>query len=121
MYEDNNDKFAKLRAIESGQVSVSTAPDVRNWSFEKDGNIMGTITGFDSFTHPSFGEQRTVIVRLESGEVISAFLNGYLQQGMDRQQAAVGNLVLIQFFGKPAGERFNRYHLVIQKDQPEMF
>ncbi|TAK61871.1 hypothetical protein [Methylobacter sp.] len=122
MYQDNNDKFAKLRAIASGQATASTAPDVRFWNFERDGNIMGTITGFNSFTHPVYGEQHTVIVRLaESGELVSAFLSGWLQEGMNRKQAAVGDLILIQFFGKQAGERFNRFHLEIQKDQPEMF
>ena len=37
------DIFAKLRAIASGQVTASTAPNVRFWRYEKDGNIMGTI------------------------------------------------------------------------------
>jgi hypothetical protein len=121
MYQDN-DKFAKLRALASGQAPETTGQNVRNWSFERDGNIMGTITGFNSFTHPSFGEQHTVTVCLaESGEVISAFLNDYLQKGMDRQQAAVGDLVLIQLFGKLPDERFNRYQLEIQKDQSGMF
>ncbi len=115
MYEDN-DKFAKLRARATGQAPETTGQNVRNWSFEKDGDMMGAITGFNSFTHPSFGEQRTVQVQLESGEVISAYLNGYLQQGMDRQQAAVGDLVLIQFFGKHPTGRHNLYQLDIQKD-----
>ena len=68
---------------------------------------MGTIIKFDSFTHPSFGEQHTVIVRLaESNELVSGFLNSWLQEGLSRKQA---------------GERFIRYHLEIEKAQPEMF
>jgi hypothetical protein len=117
------DKFAKLRAIESGQVTVSsTASNVRFWNFEKDGNIMGTIIEFNSFTHQLYGEQHTVTVRLaEPDELISAFLCGWLQEGMRRKQAAVGDLILIMFFGKQAGERFNRYHLEIEKAQLDMF
>jgi hypothetical protein len=116
------DKFEKLRAIESGQAISSTKSIVRNWKFEQDGNIMGTIIDFNSFTHPMFGEQHTVTVRLaDSDELISAFLCGYLQEGMRRQQAAVGDLILIMFFGKQAGERFNRYHLEIDKAQLERF
>jgi hypothetical protein len=118
---DEYDKFAKLRAIDSGQATASTVQNVRFWSYEKDGNLMGTIIKFDSFTHPSFGEQHTVIVRMESNELVSAFLNSWLQEGMSRKQAAVGDLILIQFFGRQAGERFNRYHLEIEKAQPEMF
>ncbi len=111
-----SDKFAKLRSIQSGQSTVSAQQNARFWSFEKDGDIMGTIVDFEAFQHPTFGEQHTVIVRLaDSGELISAYLNGWLQEGLKRKQAAVGDLILIQFFGKQAGERFNRYHLEIEK------
>ena len=117
------DKFARLRAIESGQEPISTAPNVRFWNYEKDGNIIGTIVDFSSFMNQMFGEQQyTVIVSLaDSNELVSAFLNGYLQEGLRRQQAAVGDLILIQFFGKQEGERFNRFHLVIHKVQLERF
>jgi hypothetical protein len=117
MYENNHDKFARLKAIASGQ-SPETAPasGIRFWSFERDGNIIGTITGFDQLEHPQFGEQHTVIVRLETtNELVSAFINGYLQEGIRRQRANVGDLILIQFLGKQPGERFNRFHLEIEK------
>jgi hypothetical protein len=117
------DKFAKLRAIESGQAPASsTASNVRFWNFERDGNIMGTIIEFNSFTHQLYGEQHTVTVRLaDSDELISAFLCGWLEEGMLRKQATVGDLILIQFFGRQAGERFNRYRLEIEKAQLDMF
>ncbi len=111
-----SDKFAKLRAVQSGQTPVSAQQNARFWSFEKDGDIMGTIANFNSFTHPVYGEQHTVTVRLaDSNELVSAFLSEWLQEGMNRKQAASGDLILIQFFGKQAGERFNRYHLEIEK------
>ena len=117
-----NDKFSKLRAIESGQVTVSTAPNVKYWSFERDGNLLGTIVDFNGFNHPLYGEQQTIIVRLaETGELASAFLSGWLQEGMRRKQAAVGDLILIQFLGRQAGERFNRFHLEIEKAEFELF
>jgi hypothetical protein len=47
---DEYDKFAKLRAIDSGQATASTAQNVRFWSYEKDGNLMGTIIKFDRDT-----------------------------------------------------------------------
>lgn len=116
------DKFAKLRAIESGQAIASKAPNVRFWNYEKNGNIMGTIVDFNSFPHPVFGEQRTVIVSLaDSNELVSAFLNDYLQEGLHRKQAVVGDLILIMFLGRQADERFNRYHLEIEKVQLERF
>jgi hypothetical protein len=34
---------------------------------------------------------------------------------MRRQNAQVGDLILIQFLGKQLGERFNRFHLEIEK------
>ena len=116
------DKFAKLRAIESGQATASAAQNVRFWSFERDGNILGTIIEFNRFTHQFYGEQHTVTVRLaDSDELVSAFLSGWLLEGMRRKQAAVGDLILIQFLGRQPGERFNRYHLEIEKAQLEMF
>ncbi|MGZ3767105.1 MAG: hypothetical protein ACXVA2_20750 [Mucilaginibacter sp.] len=116
------DKFAKLRAIESGQAPASAAQNFRFWDFERDGNIMGTIVEFYSFTHSVYGEQHTVIVRLaDSDELASAILSGWLQEGMRRKQAAVGDLILIRFLGQQAGERFKRYHLEIEKAQPEIF
>jgi hypothetical protein len=116
------DKFAKLRAIESGQATVPTAQNVRFWNFERDGNIMGTIIEFNSFTHQIYGEQHTVTVRLaDSDELVSAFLSDWLQEGLHRKQAAVGDLILIQFLGRQAGERFNRYHLEIEKAQLDRF
>jgi len=126
MYQNNSDKFARLRTIESGQTTtaknVGNNNQARNWSYEKDGNVMGTITGFDSFEHPQFGEQHTVIVRLaDTNELVSAFLNDYLQEGMRRQNAQVGDLILIQFLGKQQGERFNRFHLEIEKPNHDPF
>ena len=116
------DQFAKLRAIESGQATASKAPNVRFWSFERDGNIMGTIVEFNSFTHQLYNEQHTVVVRLaDSGELVSAFLSDWLQEGLHRKQAAVGDLILIQFLGKRPGERFNRFNLEIEKAGSEMF
>ncbi len=123
MYENNHDKFARLKAIVSDQhPETATASGIRFWSFERDGNILGTIAGFDQFEHPQFGEQHTVIVRLaDSNELVSAFLTGWLQEGMRRQKANVGDLVLIQFLGKQPGERFNRFHLEIEKTNPNSF
>lgn len=116
------DKFAKLRAIQSGQTTVTNEQNAIFWSFEKDGDIMGTIVDFSSILHPTFGEQQTLIVRLaDSNELVSAFMNGWLQEGLRRKQAAVGDLVLIKFLGKQTGERFNRYQLEIEKAGPEMF
>jgi hypothetical protein len=120
MYENNFDQFVRLRAIASGQTTVST--EARFWNFEKDGNLMGTITGFNSFEHPKYGEQHTVLVRLaDTNELVSAFLSGYLQEGMSRSNAQVGDLVLIRFFGKHPDERFNRFQLEIQKTDPNTF
>lgn len=122
MYQNNTDKFARLHAIASGQTTVSTAPTARNWSYEKDGNVIGTIIDFDSFEHSQYGEQQIVIVSLaDTNESISAFLNGYLQEGIRRKDAQAGDLILIQFLGKQPGERFNRLHLEIEKTKPNQF
>lgn len=117
MYQNNVDKFARLRAIASGQ--PTTTPQIKFWNFEQDGNILGTIMSFNSFNHPQYGVQHTVVVQLaDSNQLVSAILNGYLLEGMRIQQAAVGDLILILFFGKQPGEHFNRFYLEIEKPQP---
>jgi hypothetical protein len=121
MYQNNSDKFARLSAIQAGQTTaiaqnLGNNNQARNWNYKEDGNVMGTITGFDSFEHPQFGEQHTVIVRqADTNELVSAFLSGWLQEGVRRKEAQVGDLILIQFLGKQPGERFNRFHLEIEK------
>ena len=119
MYPNNVDKFTRLKAIESGRTASA---ELRFWNFDKDGNVIGTITGFNSFEHPQYGEQHTVLVSLaDSNELISAFINGYLQEGIRRKDAQVGDLILIQFLGKQPGERFNRFHLEIEKMKSDSF
>jgi len=71
---------------------------------------------FNIFTHQLYGEQHTVTVRLaDSNELVSAFLSDWLQEELHRQQAAVGDLILIMFFGKQAGERFIGFILRLKK------
>ena len=109
-----SDEFARLRAIAAGQEA-----DVKRWKYERDGNVMGTIVDFSSMNHQTYGEQQTVIVKLaDTGELVSAFLNGWLQEGMRLNKAKVGDRILIKFFGMRPGERFNRFHLEIEKAQP---
>jgi hypothetical protein len=109
-----SDEFARLRAIAAGQEA-----DVKKWKYERDGNVMGTIIDFSSMNHQTYGEQQMVIVKLaDTGELVSAFLNGWLQEGMRLNKAKVGDRILIKFFGMRPGERFNRFHLEIEKAQP---
>jgi hypothetical protein len=109
-----SDEFARLRAIAAGQEA-----DVKKWKYERDGNVMGTIVDFSSMNHQTYGEQQMVIVKLaDTGELVSAFLNGWLQEGMRLNKAKVGDRILIKFFGMRPGERFNRFHLEIEKAQP---
>ena len=109
-----SDEFARLRAIAAGQEA-----DVKNWNYERDGNVMGTIVEFSSVKNKTYGEQQRVIVKLaDTGELVSAFLNGWLQEGMRLNKAKVGDRILIKFFGMRPGECFNRYKLEIEKTQP---
>ena len=109
-----SDEFARLRAIAAAQEA-----DVKKWKYERDGNVMGTIVDFSSMKNKTFGEQQTVVVKLaDTGELVSAFLNDYLLEGLHRKDAKVGDRILIKFFGMRPGEHFNRYRLEIEKTQP---
>ena len=52
-----SDKFARLRAIASGQATT-----VKNWNYGRDGNIIGTIIEFGSLNHQTYAKQQTVTV-----------------------------------------------------------
>lgn len=92
-----NDKFAKLKAIAAGEVS---AQQPIPWTHEVNNPLIGTIKGFAEFHHDRYGLQKTVIVEWENGEVVSAFMNAYVSNGMEQQNAEPGDLVLIQLLGK---------------------
>jgi hypothetical protein len=114
---DNNDKFAKLKAIAAGEsVENTSLPEI--WKHEIGNPLIGTIRDFSNFEHDRFGTQETVIVELESGEQVSAILTPYLSTGMKIKHAEAGDLVLIQLLGKeksPNGSVFNKFNLVIEK------
>lgn len=120
MFDDSNnypvkDKFANLKAIAAGEVSAQPPTP---WQHELDKPLIGTIVGFSEFIHDRYGPQKTVIVKQENGEVVSAFLNTYLANGMDMHHAEPGDLVLIKLLGKdknPRGNEFNKFQLAVEK------
>jgi len=113
---NKNDIYSKLKAIAAGDEMAQTLPAI--WKHEVRRPLIGQIKGFGSFHHDRYGMQKTVIVEQESGELVSAILNDYLENGMQRQQAEVGDFVLIVLLGKEYsnnGNAFNKYNLVVQK------
>lgn len=118
MYNDPTDPFAHLRAIAAGQPINQQMP--KFWNYERDGNILGIIVGFSNVENPKYGVQHTLLVRLaDTNELVSAFTNLYLQEGLRRKQANVGDLILIQYLGKDSVQGFNRFNLEIEKPQPQ--
>jgi hypothetical protein len=113
------DKFARLKAMVSGEMDKPTlASDIRFWAHEPNQPLMGTILGFDTFEHPSYGRQETVIVERDNGEVVSAILTNYLQNGMQLQHGCVGDLVFIEKLGQERsknGKTFNKFQMLIDK------
>lgn len=115
----NNDKYAHLKAIASGEIPApALSSDLRYWTHEPHQPLIGTILSFDEFEHPQYGTQHTVIVERENGEVVSAILTDYLQRGMEIQGGDIGDLVLIEKQGQERskyGKTFNKFQLVIEK------
>ncbi|WP_404357058.1 hypothetical protein [Methylotuvimicrobium sp. KM1] len=112
---DNQDKFAKLKAIAAGEVS---AEQPKHWQHEVGKPLIGTILGFSEFHHDRYGPQKTVIVKLENGDIVSAIMNNYVANGMVQQNAQPGDLVLIQLLGKarsPHGNEYNQFQLYVEK------
>lgn len=117
--QTNNDQFSYLKGIAAGEIKApSTSSDVKFWTHEPFNPLIGKILGFDAFEHPQYGKQETVIVEREDGEVVSAILTNYLQNGMTLQDGDVGDLVLIEKQGQERsryGKTFNKFLLVVQK------
>lgn len=119
MYESDADKYAHLKAIAAGEVKAPVlSNEIQFWTHEPHKPLIGEILGFDSFDHPQYGRQETVIVQRENDEVVSAILTTYLQNGMQMQNGEVGDLVLIEKQGQERskyGKMFNRFRIVIEK------
>ena len=118
--EANTDKFAHLNAISAGKIPApALASDIRFWTHERYQPLIGTILGFDSFEHERYGKQQTVIVERESGEVVSAILTKYLENGMAIQDGQIGDLVLIEKKDQKRsknGMTYNEFQFVVQKN-----
>jgi hypothetical protein len=113
--ENDKDKFAKLKAMAAGEL---TEQQPIHWQHEEHKPLIGTIKGFGEFHHDRYGPQKTVIVERENGEVVSAFMNAYIANGMERSHARPGDLVLIQLLGKAKsqdGNQFNQYQVHVEK------
>ena len=113
------DKFAHLKAIAAGELSApALSSDVKFWTHEPHNPLIGTILGFDQFDHGQYGTQQTIIVERENGEVVSAILTPYLQNGMSMQSGEIGDLVLIEKLGQERskfGKVFNKFRMVVDK------
>ena len=114
-----NNKFAHLKAIAAGELSApALSSEVKFWSHEPHNPLIGMILGFDEFDHQQYGKQQTIIVERENGEVVSAILTPYLQNGMSMQSGEIGDLVLIEKLGQERskfGKVFNKFRMVIDK------
>ena len=112
----NNNVYARLKAIAAGE-RANPLPTI--WTHEVNKPLIGRIKGFSRFQHDRYGMQETVIVELESGELVSAILNAYLIDGFSRQGAEVNDFLLIELLGKDyskSGNCFNKFNLVIEKE-----
>ena len=114
-----NSKYDRLKAIASGQLQdTAFNSTITFWKYALNHPLIGTIKGFGGFHHANFGSQETVIVELESGEMVSAILNPYLSEGMRMRNAQVDDLIYLDFLGKENGKygkSFNKYNLIIDK------
>jgi hypothetical protein len=103
-----NDGFDNLRAIASGQGGQNNANKIF-WKFDERGNLMGTIVDFNQLEHQKWGTQYIVEIRLaDTGEIASAFMNGYIRESMRRNNAKIGDKVLIMYLGR---DPVANYHL----------
>ena len=108
--------FEQLKAMSAAHAAEQPLPSI--WTHEIGKPLIGQIKGFSNFQHSRYGLQDTVIVELESGELVSAILTDYLVEGMQRQNAKINDFVLIELLGKDlsrSGNAFNKFSLQVVK------
>ena len=109
-----NDGFDRLRSIAANR--NNSHDNKIFWKFEEMGDLIGVIVGFNKFDNPKYGIQHTVEIRLaDTGEIASAFMNGYIRESMQRNDANIGDKVLIQYLGRDPNANFNKYFIQFDK------
>jgi hypothetical protein len=102
-------RIAELRA------KAKTAPEV--WAPESGDCLVGQLVGLNRASG-IYGDNDQIIVKVEDGSHISAWLTEWLRSNLRAQNATIGCLIALTFLGKrssPAGRTFNAYSLVIDK------
>lgn len=105
----------RLNALKQRATQAQT---VKHWQPIVGETIAGVIIGSGSFTHSFYGEQKTMLLKDDSGAVTSVILTKYIMTGLRQQSAGIGDLVALTFHGKEqskAGHSFNRYTLLVEK------
>jgi len=105
----------RLNALRQRATQTS---EIKHWQPTAGACITGIIKGSGSFHHPLYGEQKTMLLQDEKGDITSVILTRYLSQGLKLQNAAIGDLCAVTFHGKErskTGHTFNRYSLLVEK------
>lgn len=105
----------RLNALKQRATQSET---VTNWQPSAGETIAGIISGSGTFTHSLYGQQKTMLLSDDSGQITSVILTPYLMNGLKQQGAVLGDLCAITFHGKAqskAGHNFNKYTLLVDK------
>ena len=105
----------RLNALKQRATQLET---ISNWQPSAGETIAGIISGSGTFTHPLYGEQKTMLLKDDSGLITSVILTKYLMTGLKQQGAVLGDLCAVTFHGKEkskTGHSFNRYSLLVDK------
>ena len=105
----------RLNALKQRATQTET---VTNWQPIAGETIAGIISGSGTFTHSLYGEQKTMLLSDDNGQITSVILTQYIMQGLKQQGAGIGDLVALTFHGKgqsKTGHSFNKYTLLVDK------
>lgn len=88
------------------------------WDKNAEPSVIGKILEKNNFVHDKFGVQHTILLEKKTGDKVSVILNSYLKNGLEFQNAAIGDFIRIYYHGKsqsPSGSTFNKFELDVVK------
>lgn len=116
MSEWESDYGTMATRLDRVRQQLSDMQEIRFWRPEPGDILAGEICGLKPQTGP-FGQGYLLLVRQESGEIVSLWLTAYLKAQLESYKAQPGDVVGIRYLGRgtsKTGKQYNRYEVVVE-------
>jgi len=91
------------------------------WYPESGDCLIGKLIGIKEASG-IYGEKHQILVQTEGGTVEAAWLTAWLEENLQAQGAAAGDLIALTYLGKkqsPSGRIYNSYSLLVDRAESQ--